>query len=69
MGSKPRDGRFGGGSFDPHFQPARQFIEKDRDQRASPSPRAPPRLHEPRGVAGHLVDFDVDLVAGPLSSL
>ena len=24
------------------------------------STAGPPRLHEPRGVAGHLVDFDID---------
>ena len=41
----------------------RQFIEKDlRPARVAVTPR-PARLHEPRGVAGHLVDFDVDLVA------
>jgi hypothetical protein len=27
------------------------------------SPLSPPRLHQPRGVPGHLVDLDVDRVA------
>ena len=39
----------------------------ERDLRHKPPTgmhnHAPPRLHEPRGVAGHLVDLDIDLVA------